>query len=69
MKCEGKWTKQNSTPATEKIMETTRMIFQNIPLNPKEATEASLNSDVMQRVETALKSLTVENFSCLRLLN
>ena len=69
MKCDGKWTKKDSDSAAQKIIETTKTIIQNIPLNAKEATEISLSDENIKKIESVLASMKTENFSCLRVLN
>lgn len=69
MKCDGKWTKQDSAgDADKKIIETTGTVLQNVPLNVKNPTEITLSQEIMQKIETLLASLKSENFSCLRIL-
>lgn len=69
LKCEGKWVKQSSASATEKIVETTNSIIQNIPLNTKSPTEITLTQELEQKIEAVLNSLNTENFPCLRVVN
>jgi hypothetical protein len=69
MKCEGKWTKKDSDSASQKIIETTKTIIQNIPLNKKEPTEITLPEEIVQKVDAVLDSMKTENFSCLRIVN
>ena len=67
MKCDGKWTKKESDSATQKIIETTKTVIQNIPLDKKEATEFSLSDEIIEKIEAVLDSMKPENFSCLRI--
>lgn len=69
LKCDGKWVKQNSASATDKIVETTKFIIQNIPLNTKTPTEIALTKEIEQKIEAVLNSLYTENFPCLRVVN
>lgn len=69
MKCDGKWTKKDSDSAAQKIIETTKDIIQNIPLNKKEPTEITLSDEIIGKIEAVLSSMKTENFSCLKLVN
>ena len=67
MKCDGKWTKKASDSAARNIIETTKTIIQNIPLNAKEATDVTFSDEVVKKIEAVLDSMKIENFSCLKI--
>lgn len=69
MKCDGKWTKKDSDAAAQKIIETTKTVIQNIPLDKKETTEFTLSDEIIGKIEAVLGSMKTENFSCLRIVN
>jgi hypothetical protein len=69
MKCDDTWTKKDSDSAAQKIIETTKTIIQNIPLNTKETTDITFSDEVVKKVEAVLDSMKPVNFSCLRTLN
>ena len=69
LKCDGKWVKQDSASGAEKIIETTKSVIQNIPLNTKTPTEITLPQELEQKIEAVLNSLSTENLPCLRVVN
>lgn len=69
MRCDGNWTKKESDSAAQKIIETTKSIIQNVPLNSKEGIEISLPDEIVKKIESVLTSLKTENFSCLKIVN
>lgn len=68
MKCDNKWTKKAPDSAAQKIVEATKAIIQNVPLNGKEATEIALPDETVKKIQLILDSLKTENFSCLRIV-
>ena len=68
-RCDGKWKKGTSATSTDKIVEVTKDIIQNIPLNLKNPTEFTLTPEIEKKIDAVLNSLNSENFSCLRIVN
>lgn len=69
LKCDGKWAKQDASSAIDNIVEVTKAVIQNIPVDMKTPTEVTLPQEVEQKVSSVLNSLDAENFPCLRNLN
>lgn len=69
MKCDDNWTKKESDSAAQKIIETTKAVIQNVPLNGKEAIDISLPDEIVKKIESVLESMKPVNFSCLRIIN
>jgi hypothetical protein len=65
-KCNGKWTKQDSTPAIDKIIETVKTVIQNSPLPKDSPTDVKLPKDVEKAIDVVLNSLDTEEIPCLR---
>lgn len=68
MKCDGSWTKKESDSAAQEIIEATKSVIQNVPLNRKEMTEITLPEEIVKKIEAVLDSLKQENFSCLKIV-
>lgn len=68
MKCNDNWTKKESDSAAQKIIEATKSVIQNVPLNSKESVEITLPDEIVKKVEAVLDSLKQEKFSCLRIV-
>lgn len=68
-KCDGKFVKKDSTPNTNKLIETVKLILKSLPLDSKKPAEVKLTKDIEDKVDSVFKSVTTEEFPCLRSIN
>jgi hypothetical protein len=66
LKCDGKWTKQDTVAAIDRIMEVTKAVVQDVPLDAKTPTDVNLSHDLEQKVSSILDALSTEEIPCLR---
>jgi hypothetical protein len=66
LKCNGKWTRHDSNPGIEKVMEVTKSVIQNTPWDAKSPTELTLSSELEQKVAAILEGLKLADLPCLR---
>ena len=66
LKCNGKWTKHNTSPGIEKIIEVTKSVVENIRLDAKTPTEVTLSPQLEQEIAAILDALKPENLPCLK---
>jgi hypothetical protein len=65
-RCDGKWKKQTSNAATDKIVEAAKALFEVIPVKAKQPTEITLTPAVEQQILAIFDTLNAEDFPCLR---
>jgi len=69
LKCDGKWVKQESSPMLTNIVAVTQTLIDNVPIDAKKPTEATLPQDVEQKIISLLNSLDTQKYPCLRSVN
>ena len=65
-RCDGKWTKQKTGPALEKIIALTKAVIETVPLDAKAPTEFKLSLELEQQIYLMFDSLGTEKLPCLR---
>ncbi len=68
-KCDGKYLKKDSTPNTNKLIETVKDVLKSLPLDSKKLTDVKLSKEIEDKVNAVFKSVDTEEFPCLRNLN
>jgi hypothetical protein len=68
-KCDGKYIKKDSTPNTDKLIETVKAILKTLPLDSKKPTAVKLSKETEANADLVFKSVNTEEFPCLRNLN
>jgi hypothetical protein len=67
LKCDGKWVRRNDLGSVmDKIVEATKAVARDVPLDAKSPTEVTLSQEVEQKVSSILNALNTEDFPCLR---
>lgn len=69
LKCDGNWARQEASPVLTNIVEVTQKLIDNVPIDTKSPTEATLPQDVEQKIIAILNSLDTQNVPCLRNIN
>ena len=65
-KCNGDYKRQDTTPALEKIIATTKAVIAALPSTPREAKDFDLSKELSQRILAMFDSLSAESVPCLR---
>jgi hypothetical protein len=66
LRCSGKWVKQDTGAVPGKIIEAIKAVIQNVPLDTKAPTDATLPQEVEQKVSSALNALNTEALPCIK---
>lgn len=66
LKCDGKWTKHDTSPGIEKIRAVTKSVIENIPLDAKTPTDVTLSPQLEQEASSILDALKPADFPCLK---
>ena len=66
LKCDGNWMKKESSPLLTNIVDVTQLLIDNVPIDNKKPTEATLPQDVEQKITSLLNSLDNQSYPCLR---
>jgi hypothetical protein len=69
LKCDGKWVKQEASPILTNIVDVTQALIDNVPIDAKKPTDATLPQDVEQKITALLNSLDTQKYPCLRSAN
>jgi hypothetical protein len=69
LKCDGKWVKQEASPMLTNIVDVTQTLIDNVPVDAKKPTDATLPQDVEQKIISLLNSLDTQKYPCLRSAN
>jgi len=66
LKCDGKWVKQETSPMLTNIVDVTQTLIDNVPIDAKKPTDATLPKDVEEKIISLLNSLDTQKYPCLR---